>query len=396
MENRIIVFGSGQVGRDALMFLGSENVVCFCDNSPARAGTEKYGKQIIPFEKLKKEYTDCIVMIAAAGTAAHEIAEQCEENGISDYLVYRQMREAFPESDRTELLHFISDPLNRMYTRKEMYRRLAAQRKEQVDYFKRHVDIRHMKPAVGKLRLRQEQCVRTSCTFFKKIEKLEIKPILYDGNLLGYVRHGGFIPWDDDIDFALIRNEYERLKEYCIVHIYSENEWNHRESAQKKEIEPGMEDYYWILWHDHFCIVEVLDDGNRVGMDFFSLEYYADGYSLTDLRNFYEKIRAVVATLDTEEERIRYMDSALDENRENTASESDFIYFGIDNMEMRNSYHKGTFISGNMVFPLTEVVWEGEKFFVPKDAKEFLTYIYECPWDFPDDVGIQMHFKICE
>ena len=48
-------------------------------------------------------------------------------------------------------------------------------------------------------------------TLLDVCEKIDVEPIMYGGTLIGCIRHKGFVPWDDDIDVAFVRKDYDKF-----------------------------------------------------------------------------------------------------------------------------------------------------------------------------------------
>ncbi len=101
-------------------------------------------------------------------------------------------------------------------------------------------------------------------------DKYQIDYMLCGGTTLGAIRHGGFIPWDDDADIMMLRSEYEKLREvFC------------REFPGKYELAEPLSDPHYVgklvkIYKKGTTFVEIAQAGvggpDMIFVDIFLLE----------------------------------------------------------------------------------------------------------------------------
>lgn len=265
---------------------------------------------------------------------------------------------------------------------------------QQLEYLKKHIDAKDIKKETGYERKQQIELVKFVADFLKSIENIDIKPFLIGGSLIGQYRHGGFIPWDDDMDFGLIREEYERLVDYCknkySYYIYDKKDGNlQRWIDECTKCNAGK--YILFLYDNQIQISYGTNVLDRKCVDFFSYDYYSEVLPFSRYSQYIDDINR---KLKNSELSIKDKYEIVRQERISNkfcVEHSTRIYFGLDNMETFLRMFNEEWIKENEIFPLVKRNFEGYEFWTPHDVEAFLRYEYPDYNKIPDDVGIKKH-----
>ncbi len=145
------------------------------DNSIEKQGTRKAGIEIYSPDKLLKEHTENILIIICA-QEYEGILRQIKDLGDFDYrlMIYNNPVALLEEYELTregELIYL-----------EKAHAILAKMLKE----------------------------------FDRVCQKNQLHYYMICGSLIGVIRHKGFIPWDDDVDVAMPRKDYEKLQKIAL------------------------------------------------------------------------------------------------------------------------------------------------------------------------------------
>lgn len=255
---------------------------------------------------------------------------------------------------------------NRQPSPQDMISKLQAR----VKILETNLDITNLPPARGWLRDMQLGNLILLREADRICRLFNINYWLDCGTLLGAVRHGGFIPWDDDIDISMLRHDVKRFIE-CF----------------EQNCSGGF--YLDFFCEKFYSGIKVCHrDLPRCWVDVFSYDFYhrqldsiGERCELTDYVRWAQ--RRFPMTSDWKAKTTfcnNWRDEVLLKGKKVDIDCHPDIFWGVEFMAV---YVNSIFFPYKTILPTGKLMFEGYEFSVPHDTNAYLTYMYGDYMNYP-------------
>jgi lipopolysaccharide cholinephosphotransferase len=223
-------------------------------------------------------------------------------------------------------------------------------------------------PAHGTLRKIQQAKAKVLFAFDRLCKENGLRYWLHGGTHLGAVRHGGFIPWDDDIDVAMMREDFDQLIK--TIGGMPQN---------------GKIQYYWC---DRFLKIEYVEN-----------DFVLDAVDIFPFHQYYKRTSTVEGN-----HLKRLIDKNIDTNNYPQAPFSKMPFYGTPSeikimceiiMEGKNPTEDGDIFKitakkdifrYEWIFPLSTMPFEGRELPVPNNSDSILESQFGDFMMYPPDI----------
>ena len=245
-------------------------------------------------------------------------------------------------------------------------------------YQKNNIDITTLPKATGQIRDIQ----LANLALLKELDYVckqnNLQYWLDGGTQLGAIRHRGFIPWDDDIDVGMIRDDYEKIIE----------------AFQKTSRNPDIfADYYKDKTEPAQMIIKIQHKKCKyLFVDIFPFDIYGMSISKEEqleksnyIKSQIQKIRKLSYTnkQDIKRKNNEFMNSKILTGIKTPNKTETDIVWGIDFHHRWSNW----FTNYNVIYPLKTIEFEGKQFPCINKPNEYLTRLYGNYMSYPKKIG---------
>ena len=285
----------------------------------------------------------------------------------------------------------IKQIIKKTFFKKRILRKEIKHLQYQLNYLKNHTTPETMKPAIGFIREYQMKEIEFMKEIVSLLNKENIFPILGGGGVLGLVRHNGFVPWDDDLDFDLLREDFDRIVEYAKknwvwIELNMVGEYLYKNYDYAIRMNPGK----IIAIQSPYCLHvyrgQTLKDS--VNVEFFMLDYVKENVTEEQIIQYKNTIKLYLKKDKRNiKEILAFYEQELNNSSIFTREKTNRLYYGIGNNGFTEYSFHG-FLNYSDVFPIQDAVFEGANVKIPNKPENYLSSLYGEWKKLPNDVGI--------
>ena len=218
----------------------------------------------------------------------------------------------------------------------------------------------------GALKLIQELCLELLDFYANVCNKHDLEFWLDFGNLLGAVRHGSYIPWDDDIDVGMMRKDSLKFNEIFMDEVKLHN-MDDMISISKQRVTTRTN-------LRPFSQIKILKKNVLYGcLDIFPYDYIINPSESTEQKYLNAKVEYYNNIYDgmskNEVLKIFYDDLNC------SYDEQEYLLPSIEGPFGKNKY-KFKLFRKDKIFPLGKVEYGGRIYPAPNDINDYLNKIY--------------------